>query len=357
MRLQHGLIILALGAPFACTQQSTSYEPTPRVNQNGNGGTGGSGGGSDANVNENGTPEGEDFFDGSIVAAFRKTSNGCLDCHDAPRNVLGNPDAADEAIYDYDKMFSLLKKGGFSNDNDFINPMLGEAPHPGAQICEDEGDELCALAVEWFDIEFAGTGSRYGEIEKVDISFTGINVVGNAKDINNPDTVLALKAYVGGDKDSGTLVGEGEANGFENAYNFRLTGLTDSRDSTEKEVYIYAVVDGEEQELGGSPFKFIAYGPRGGTFPGAGALGINNGCACHEGGHTYESLWPDLILPFDGPSASKGDKVGPQDNYLYNLATGARGDAHPANRVGTAQAIADWWCAEFDPAGTGECGP
>lgn len=348
----HLLIVLGLGlGQLACTQ-ATTYEPTPGVARPGEGnGTGGGGSGSSENLN--GTPEGEDFFNGQIVAAFRKTSAACLDCHDAPRNVLGNPDAADEAIYDYDKMFSLLKKGDFSNSNGFIDPMLGKSSHPGDQICEDEGDDLCQLAVEWYNIEFAGSGSQYGEIEKIEISFTGVDIKGSAKDIDNPDTVLSLKAYVGGDKDSGTMVGEGEADGFESSFIFRLTGVT--RDSTEQEVYVYAVVDGKEEELGGSPYKFKAYGPAGTTLP---AIGIGNGCACHEGGHSYSSLWPDLIQPLGGPSAAKGAAVGPTNNYLYEFATGARGTRHGgsgAGQQGNAAAIADWWCTEFDPDRNDEC--
>ena len=313
MRLHHGLAVLMMAGFQACTQQS-SYEPAPRVAANaGNGGAAESGGWWE--TNENGSEEGQEFFDGTIVAAFRSTSNGCLDCHDAPRNVLGNPDASDEGIYDYDKMFRLLKDGEFSNDNGFINPMLGEAPHPGDPICEDESDDLCALAVQWFDTEFAGAGSRYGEIDKVDITFTRISVIGKAKDIDNPDNALTVKAYI-----DGQMVGEGVADKFENGFNFVLDGM--SRDSTaDVEVSLFAVVNGEEQELGGSPYKFTAYVPAGAAnFPELGPLGLSAGCGCHTAGeHGYESFWPDLILPSTGSAAAEGAKAGPNNNYLISL--------------------------------------
>ena len=224
---------------------------------NGSGsGSGSNGGGNTKEENVNGTKEGEDFFNGKVVAAFRDASANCLSCHDAPRNVLDVPDASDERIYDYGKMFGLLKIGDFSNDNEFINPMLGKTDHPGPQICRNEESPLCALAIEWYGIEFAGAGaSSLGLI--TDIKVQGVNrhvIEGYAKDIDNAAEKLTVKAYIDGDKDNGTLIGESIADKFQSSdignHAFQVeVPAKQCRQQTESQIYVYAVKGGEEEML------------------------------------------------------------------------------------------------------------
>lgn len=347
MKATYVALFMSFSLISAC-QQESGYTPAETSTRTGGGGAG-PGSGNGTPINENGTKEGEEFFAGKIVSAFRSSSQTCLSCHDAPRNVLGNPDASDEALYDYDSMFKLLKKGGFSNNNDFINPMLGTSNHPGSKICSDETDDLCALAIEWFGIEFPGSSSQFGEISRIDIQFSKISVLGSAKDVTKPDDILTVRAYLDGAAGQGTMVAEGPADAFNGGFNLDLAEA--ARDGQDHELHVYAVVAGKEELLGGSPYRFTGFAPRGAaTFPGAAALGFGAGCACHEGGFQYEALWGDLTLPVGGLGAAVGSPVTATSNYLYEFATGTRGTNHPGGgRQGNAQAIANWWCAEFDP--------
>ena len=313
-------------------------------------GNAGSGGVDPKSAANRGSEAGKDHFDGKMVAAFRDSSENCLSCHDAPRNILGVPDAADQALYDYDKMFSLLKKGEFSNDNEFINPMLGKTDHPGAQICTNEQSPLCALAIEWYKLEFEGGGaSSAGLLEGVDLITTTHVVKGYAKDIDNPDQKLTVKIYMDGDKDNGTLVGEGVADRFQDTdigrHAFAISVPEADLDNRSRQIYAYAVKGGEEQLLSGSPVNFLSV-KQNDRFPGLNALVIR-GCNCHTPAveFTYDTLWPDLATP-----SNPNQPLGPTNNkgYEFTQAGSDRASRHAAGAQGDPNAYISWWCAEFD---------
>ncbi|NRA66255.1 MAG: hypothetical protein HRU19_17345 [Pseudobacteriovorax sp.] len=344
---------------YACSPKvETAASPAPRAGTNDPGGNNGDqtkdgpgGGGTATDPKQgNGSKEGEDFFNGKIVAAFRDASETCLGCHNAPREVLGVPDASDERIYDYGKMFSLLKKGDFSNDNEFINPMLGKTEHPGEKICVNEETDLCALAIEWYALEFAGAAaSSVGLV--IDVKLQGVDnhvVGGYAKDIENVAQKMTVKAYMGGDKDNGTLIGEVVADKFQSSdignHAFQIPVPADRLDNRSQQVYVYAVKNGVEEPLGGSPISFMSY-RQNNAFPGLGTLNIN-GCGCHTANDfNYNTLWPDLATPTNANAAH-----GPTNNRGYELTQEGTGREvnHPGGAVGSGQAYINWWCAEFN---------
>ena len=344
---------------FACSPTVDSTSAVRQGNSPQNSTPGTSKGGADNTADpksaaNKGSKEGEDFFRGQILAAFRASSENCLSCHDAPRNVLNVPNASDQAIYDYDKMFSLLKKGEFSNDNGFINPMLGKSTHPGAQICSNEEDPLCKLAIDWYRLEFAGGGaSSSGQLLLVELQGVDKHVVkGYAKDIDNVDQKLTVKAYIDGDKDAGTLIGDAVADRFQSSdignHAFSIDVPAAMLDNKARQVYVYAIKGGEEELLGGSPYTFTAF-RQNDAFPGTGALGINTGCGCHTpNDFTYDTLWPDLAT-----ATNKAQPVSPTNNRGYEFTQGGSGRANlhgggGPGAQGNAGAYISWWCAEFD---------
>ncbi len=311
--------------------------------------------------NEKGTKEGEEFFSGKIVAAFKASSENCLNCHNAPREILNQSNPSDEAIYDYGKMFALLKKGNFSNDNGFISPMLGRPmkngeTHPGTVICRNEEAPLCALAIEWYQIEFANAVSSLGLMEKIEVSGPSQHdIVGFAKDVNDPDEVLSVTAYIDGPKETGTPITVQPALA-ENSYGadigkhgFRIKITDEMLNNREREVYVYALQKGEEVLLGGSPKRFVSY-KQNDKFPGLASLGINfgAGCNCHTSAFTYDELWPDLATPIEGSNAP----LSPTNNKGYDMSQttpGSRGANHPnVSSPSNAAGYIAWWCAEFN---------
>lgn len=288
------------------------------------------------------------FFNEQLKKAFRSASSPrCLDCHNAPREVLNNPDRADESIYDYAKMFELLEEGDFAIDNSVINPMLGNTPHPGDRICTSASDELCALVVEWWNLEFAsrdGSGVKFGEITSV--SFSG-SVAGYALDASDTSKKFVVKAYLGGDSESGVLVGEQladrstQVNGLLQPYGFRINIPAASiRNDQSHEIYAYAVVDDGLELLAGSPFSIKLYTPKGRAVSGNLYPAAAESCGgnCHI--WNYETLYGALASPdpLSGGSAT--------NNRLYNKASGQEAHGGPNVNLNTTT-LMSWWNCEF----------
>lgn len=288
------------------------------------------------------------FFNDEVKRAFRNASSPrCLDCHNAPREVLGNPDSSDEAIYDYAKMFELLKEGGFAIDNGVINPMLGNSSHPGERICEGADDELCALVVKWWNLEFGAADDvavKLGEIGSV--SFSG-SVSGYAYDANNTSRKFTVKVYIGGDSESGVLIGEQladkstQVNGLLQPYGFRINVPAASiQNDQQHEIYAYAVVGDKLQMLAGSPFTSKLYTPKGmavsGNFYPAAAESCGGNCHIWN----YQTLYGALASPdpLSGGSAT--------NNRLYNKASGREAHGGPNVNLNT-NALMSWWSCEF----------
>lgn len=288
-------------------------------------------------------PAGEKFFSDEVAKAFKAaTSPSCLECHDAPRNVIGNPDASDEAIYEYASMRPLLLSGEFATDNPVIDPMLGNAPHPGARICSTAEDELCALVVEWWNIETGNSGAvKFGELRNV--TFEG-GVSGYARSETDSSAKITVKGYVGGDKDSGTLAFEEVADnniqvdGIQQPFGFRGSIPADMiTNDANHSVHVYALIDGEEVELVGSPIDSKLYKPKGQ----AAVANIINLPGCGGGCHptNYTTYRANLSTP------DPRDQGSPTNNLMYEYANG-KAHSGPAINISTAE-VESWWRCEF----------
>ncbi|MFW7381454.1 MAG: hypothetical protein ACOH5I_21775 [Oligoflexus sp.] len=344
-----GAVILAISV--ACSPANQTTDSPRRQSTGDTGGTGDDTSGGtgrpkrDRNQDEN-TEAAAKFFDEKVQPVFRNTAiPRCIECHDAPRNTLGNPDAADTAIYEFTKMYALLKDGPYANENELINTLLGNRNHPGARICRTEQDATCALVIEWWNVAFgdaAGGAVKLGEIQTV--SPRG-QVSGYAMDASDMDKVYQVRLYLDGDKDTGTFLEEVAANrstqinGLQQQKGFAVKIPDAMINNTERVVHAYALVDGEEVELTGSPFQFIAYAPKGLAVVGNAFPNNATGCGCHA--WSYETLYGALLTP----APRDGGKA--DNNELYLRMSGAR-DHPQGGNAGIATASMAWWDAEFN---------
>jgi len=293
------------------------------------------------------------FFDEKVQPVFRNTAiPRCIECHDAPRNTLGNPDAGGLTIYEFSNMYALLKDGPYPNENELINILLGNRVHPGARICRTEQDATCALIVEWWNVAFgasSGGAAKLGEIQGV--SARG-QVSGWALDPKDDSVIYKVRVYIDGDKDEGTFLGEVNAN-----TNTQINGLQRPRGfvlkipdamiaNNERVVHAYVVKDGVEVEISASPFKFTAYAPKGLNVVGNAFPNNALGCGCHS--WSYETLYGALLSP---PPRDGG--TGFNNELWRRMSATAQGGVTPlphpgaANSGAIANAVPGWWQAEF----------
>lgn len=286
------------------------------------------------------------FYNDKILPAWRNTATPrCMECHDAPRNTIGNPDAADLSIFDFGKMYALLSSGDAPNNNDLFDILIGNTNHPGQRICTSEQDTQCKLAIDWWMVAFSTSGGgafSLGQIQGV--SARG-QVSGYALDPNDPNATFQVRIYLEGDKDNGQFLTEATAN-----QSTTINGLLKSKgfsykipdsmiDNTEKQVYVYAVKGEELVELAESPYTFTAYAPKGmgvagGTFPNAAT-----GCNCHN--FSYDTLYGALISP---PPNQGGSAT---NNILTRMMNGSTSHSGGTNN-GIATQSSAWWRCEFE---------
>lgn len=301
----------------------------------------------------------EKFFEDKIQPAFRVTAEPrCTNCHDAPRNTLGNPNAASEDIYNFAKMYALLKQGPYPNENEFFAWLIGNRTHPDPRICRTEQDAVCALAIEWWNVAFgegSGGGSKIGEIQNV--SPRG-QISGYAMDPADDSVIFQVRIYIDGDKDEGTMLAEVTAsqttqvNGLsrQRGFSFRIpeSMITNYE---ERVAYAYAVKDGEEIMLSGSPYKFIAFAPKGLNDPNVSANypGEAQCAGCH--GFNYESLYGALFSPTPLEGGTKYNnalfkRIGSQGQVPNGVSVTV--DSHSAGKFEAfATRVIAWWEAEF----------
>lgn len=287
----------------------------------------------------------ESFFELQIRPAFRSATNPrCLDCHASPRDVLGNPDAADQAIYDFARMYRLLRDGSSFNENALFQYLIGTVFHPGQRICTTEQDPLCALVVEWWMTAFADSDvtGKYGEIGVVS---TRGQVSGWAMDPGGNAEPVTIRLYFNGDNEDGMLLTEQVANrnyfinGSQRPHGFIFQLPGEVIDNNEHQLWAYAVVGDEEIPLSGNPFQYQSYAPRGLAVVGNNYPGDPNCAGCHI--FNYETLYGNLITPApnEGGTAT--------NNRLYNKVSGREPHGGPNGGFPSAASVQRWWNCEF----------
>ena len=154
--------------------------------------------------------EGEAFFIETLKPALENSkAPRCLNCHTDPDQLAPPGIQGPIEIWEYQHMKKILAEGEFSNDNKLYNRFLGLEVHTGNTICDNERSPLCILVVDWWKSEFGTNGaSRLGEI--LGVSPIGI-VEGYAKDIEDENKNFAVRLYLDGDNQTGTMIGEEQA--------------------------------------------------------------------------------------------------------------------------------------------------
>ncbi len=297
--------------------------------------------------------DGEDFFLSTLKPALKLH---CETCHAAPR--FNPPQPGPLTIFNYETMLAKLKAGKGSGDNDLINKVRGRLTHGGGDRCpQGNSQSPCNLLVQWWQGENgddSGTGSSanaYGRMSAVSPTGSLYGYAANPADTAATVTVRIYKIEASGAK---TLIMEAQADqsGDDNntpgmhAYGIQLPAAY--RNQVQHTIKGYAVIGGEEIELGGSPQTFTAYMPDlkvpGRTDTGEDYFDANvrafhqsNCGSCHV--TSYTTLWSALLRPSPAEGGTAATNL---------LVSKGGGNGHGGgNRCGTCDVFRNWWNKEF----------
>jgi hypothetical protein len=202
--------------------------------------------------------------------------------------------------------------------------------------------------IEWWYEAFGedGAGSKIGEVREV--SARG-QVTGYAMDPQDESKIFQVALYLGGDRNEGTKLADvtadaqAEVNGIlkSRGFSFKIPD-TNITNAAEQQIWAYAVVDGEMEELVGSPLTFTAFAPKGQGEVAAFYPSNLEGCGgqCHS--WSYQTLYGALIAPSpnDGGTAT--------NNRLYNYADPAQNVPHSGGGINAdLNGLRNWWECEF----------
>lgn len=286
-----------------------------------------------------------EFFNNQVLPLTRVAP--CIDCHSAPRNLKDPTVNGGEGIKQHNPMLALLKDGKGPNDNKLINKLLNIIPHKGGKVCADEGAQPCGKVKEWYRAVFGEGTLSLGKIES--INREGV-INGWAGTVEAPTTSYEIKLFLDGPKGTGTALPsvtanlESYDNGLTGPHGFSLKVPEAMIDGKEHKIHAYAVHNGQDVELGGSPFTYTAFKPKTAAVATAFAQINFNGCngACHN--FVYENRWGTML-----GNGANGTWTA-TSNSLYDKLSGSLGHGGPALPGGiNLNAVQTWWTQEFGP--------
>ena len=347
-----------------CGQPPDKTEALRSIEQNANQtGTPGADGSNKTGTNPDGTPakpgtstgsaaptqiqlaKSQDFFLNNVLPLVKVVP--CSDCHNAPRLLKDQTVNGGEGIKEHNTMFALLKDGKGANDNKLINKLLGVIPHKGGKVCADEKAQPCGKIKEWYITVFGEGSLSLGKLES--INREGF-ISGWAGNIDAPTTSFEIRLYLDGAKGTGTALPPTTANleafdnGLSGPHAFSVKVPEAMIDGKAHKIYAYAITNGQEQPLAGSPFDYQAYKPKTAAVATAFAQVGFNGCngACHN--FLYENRWGILLN-----NGADGTWTATSNN-LYDKLSGKVTHGGPALPGGTSlTALQSWWTQEFGP--------
>jgi hypothetical protein len=323
-------------------------------NKSGNDGAGGGKGQSAGGGDGNKSGGGADYFTANVKPVFQTM---CVNCHADPRQPVEV--RAPLSIYSYEAMRALLDQGGGPQDNKLWNLVRNIDSHTGGDRCSNGPDASpCKEIAAWWTAAF---GASKGEGEASLGRITEVTALGrvygwafNPKDAS---ASLDVALYVDGPKGTGTMVGTVTANKPGNDGNapgdhaFTLDLPDAFRNGKQRDIYGYAMIDGQEKALSTLPTKYTAYAfsQAGRDFYAANIQGRLGGCGgCHT--ISYEQQFYSLITP----SPVKGGTA--TNNQLINKAAQTNGTSHGGGQScgnPSASPCAEfqrWWQIEFGGA-------
>ncbi|WP_141734989.1 hypothetical protein [Oligoflexus tunisiensis] len=288
------------------------------------------------------TAKAKSYFENKILPLVK--SPPCTDCHNDPRIVVVQQGGL--APQSFDTMFKLLKDGTGPNNNRLFNMMRGVVPHEGGQQCTTETSPFCAELQAWYKEAFGDGLLNLGRISDISAQGTASGYAGISA---APTTVLPVRFYLDGESGKGVKIGEVMANleandnNIDGPHGFSFAIPQANIDNKPHTLYVYAVQDGKEVQISGSPFAYAAYKGKGQNAVSYPDFGSCTGC---HNGKDYTSYWSNILTP---PPDKGGE---PDSNFLYNKAAGPHSGGTFTNLQ---PAIRTWWCQEFPEAQNAKC--
>lgn len=311
---------------------------------------------------------GELFFEEVVKANFE---NNCMACHADPSTNPPLPGPL--SIYNYDQMKVKLLNGSSGTQNELIQKIQDIIGHAGGNRCPNGlTDSVCQVVTDWYQQESQAVVTPdptptpvptpdpvTGVTGMVSVVTSQGKVTGYAGDTTNTSKTMGVNFYADGPSGAGDLLNDNpvQANlpGFNggisgnHAFNFYIP--FDYRDGFSHTLHVYAVENGEETELQGSPYTFTAYTS---TVEGFNYyLGtvkplLDNRCSsCHA--FSYDQNFGSLLTP---SPANGGSMV---NNEMINMPSGSNmGVSHPGGNICGSKdnspcvEIQRWWELEFN---------
>jgi len=182
-------------------------------------------------------------------------------------------------------------------------------------------------------------------------------ISGWAGSVDAPATIFEVKFYMDGEKGVGQALPttkadkDGNDNGLNGSHVFSLQVPADKIDGKPHKIWAYAVKDGQEIMLAGSPFSYTAYKPKGeATATAFAQIGLA-GCqgTCHPSpSFGYAARWGTLL------GNGRSGTWDATNNGLYDKLSGKLGHGGQALSCGgngniNCTALATWFTQEFGP--------
>ncbi len=293
-----------------------------------------------------------EFYINNVYPLFKGAP--CSNCHNDPRNLADPRVAGPQTILEHNAMFTMLKNGSGANNNKLINKLLNIDSHTGGKVCTDENASPCGKVKEWYKTVFGEGVLSLGKVES--INREGY-ISGYAGSVDSPTTIFEVKFYLDGEKGVGQALPttkadkDGNDNGLSGSHVFSLQVPADKIDGKPHKIWAYAVKDGQEIMLAGSPFSYTAYKPKGEatatSFAQVGLAGCQGNCHPSPS-FGYAVRWSSLLgNGMDGTWTAKS-------NGLYDKISGKKGHGSGAPTLScpgpvNCVALESWFNQEFGP--------
>jgi hypothetical protein len=260
-------------------------------------------------------------------------------------------------IFSYDRMRLLLVDGTGAQRNALFDKISGAADHGGGNRCAAGlASSPCKEVAQWWDAEIGGGSGGGAAVRGKITQVTALGkVFGWAADPADTTAALAVKLYVDGPAGAGgtevatvTADFEGADGNTPGAHAFTFQLPDSLRDKKAHDLYAYAMLDGELEQLGSTAFAFtaFAFSQAGRDFFEANVRSQLGGCTgCHT--VSYEQQFYSLLVPSPAAGGTAAN------NQLVNKPAQANGTTHGGGsrcggvNAGVCAQIQAWWRVEF----------
>jgi hypothetical protein len=264
-------------------------------------------------------------------------------------------------------MRARISNGTNATDNELVRKVQGLISHVGGNRCPGGvSDSICRNITDWYAIEFQAPPvtptpppAAQGLAGMVTVVSSLGRVSGYAANTQNLSASVGVNFYLDGPSGAGILLNNAPISANQAGFNGGYTGAHAFsyylpilyRDGISHQLYAYAVDNGVETQLQGSPYNFTAYVSSidGYNYYNSTVRPIlqNRCAACHS--INYDQHFGSLL----SPSPANGGSM--TDNEMINMPAGRHMNVnHPGGNICGSKdnspcvELQTWWDLEFN---------